>query len=229
MGHSLGGALASLLGATYGLPAVTFESPGERLAASRLHLPLPPPLVLQPPVEPLNFWHLPHFRFPWQHSPPDDPPVSAPPPSAPSPPPSQYPVATTHVYHNADPIPQGSCTGIGSPCAQAGYALETRCHLGQSIIFDTVNVLDWSVDVRKHTIKEVVHNVLEADVWWGDEPEPQGVFNTFWWWGKHSRREEDDKEKEKERKKRRNAEGNVPSPIIETDCIVRFTLSMSGF
>ena len=34
-------ALASLLGTTFGLPAVAFEAPGERLAAERLHLPLP--------------------------------------------------------------------------------------------------------------------------------------------------------------------------------------------
>ena len=41
IGHSLGGALASLVGITFGLPVVTFESPGERLAATRLHLPSP--------------------------------------------------------------------------------------------------------------------------------------------------------------------------------------------
>ena len=41
-GHSLGGALASLLGRTYGLPVVAFEAPGEMLATSRLHLPKPP-------------------------------------------------------------------------------------------------------------------------------------------------------------------------------------------
>lgn len=41
-GHSLGGALSSLLGRTYGLPVVTFESPGEMLASKRLHLPYPP-------------------------------------------------------------------------------------------------------------------------------------------------------------------------------------------
>lgn len=41
LGHSLGGALASLIGVTFGLPVVTFESPGERLAATRLHLPSP--------------------------------------------------------------------------------------------------------------------------------------------------------------------------------------------
>ncbi|KAF9014112.1 Alpha/Beta hydrolase protein [Cyathus striatus] len=129
VGHSLGGALASLLGATYGLPAVAFESPGERLAAQRLHLPLPPP-----PAEG-----------------------------------AQAPVPITHVYHTADPIPQGTCTGFGSPCAQAGYALETRCHLGQSIIFDTVSVLGWRVDVRKHVIKSVIHDVIELDdVVWDD-------------------------------------------------------------
>jgi putative lipase involved disintegration of autophagic bodies len=40
-GHSLGGALASLIGVTFGVPVVTFESPGEKLAAARLHLPSP--------------------------------------------------------------------------------------------------------------------------------------------------------------------------------------------
>jgi lipase ATG15 len=41
-GHSLGGAVSSLLGQTYGLPTVTFEAPGEALAAKRLGLPTPP-------------------------------------------------------------------------------------------------------------------------------------------------------------------------------------------
>jgi lipase ATG15 len=121
VGHSLGGALASLLGSTFGFPAVAFESPGERLAANRLHLPLPPP---------------------------------------------PFSVPVTHVYHNADPIPQGTCAGFGMPCAQAGYALETHCHLGKTILYDTVDKLGWRADVRKHIIKQVVLNVLEADVEW---------------------------------------------------------------
>ncbi|KAL9105328.1 MAG: hypothetical protein Q9227_009473 [Pyrenula ochraceoflavens] len=41
-GHSLGGAVTSLLGMTFGLPVITFEAPGEALAASRLGLPAPP-------------------------------------------------------------------------------------------------------------------------------------------------------------------------------------------
>lgn len=42
VGHSLGGAISSLLGQTYGLPVVAFESPGEALAAQRIGLPKPP-------------------------------------------------------------------------------------------------------------------------------------------------------------------------------------------
>ncbi|TKA65567.1 putative lipase ATG15-1, partial [Cryomyces minteri] len=41
-GHSLGGAVSSLLGLTYGLPVVTFEAPGEAMPAARLGLPTPP-------------------------------------------------------------------------------------------------------------------------------------------------------------------------------------------
>ena len=41
IGHSLGGSLASLLGATFGVPALAFEAPGEAMAARRLHLPSP--------------------------------------------------------------------------------------------------------------------------------------------------------------------------------------------
>ncbi|TLS22869.1 uncharacterized protein PpBr36_06068 [Pyricularia pennisetigena] len=41
-GHSLGGAVSSFLGLTYGLPAVTFQAVPEALAAGRLGLPVPP-------------------------------------------------------------------------------------------------------------------------------------------------------------------------------------------
>ncbi|RPA97791.1 alpha/beta-hydrolase [Choiromyces venosus 120613-1] len=42
VGHSLGGSVSSLLGQTYGLPVITFEAPGEALAAQRIGLPKPP-------------------------------------------------------------------------------------------------------------------------------------------------------------------------------------------
>lgn len=53
-GHSLGGAVASLLGRTYGLPVVAFEAPGEMLATKRLHLP-------QAPGIPKHLEHIWHF------------------------------------------------------------------------------------------------------------------------------------------------------------------------
>ena len=42
VGHSLGGSVSALLGMTFGLPTVTFEAPGDALAAARLGLPPPP-------------------------------------------------------------------------------------------------------------------------------------------------------------------------------------------
>ncbi|MBE3041030.1 hypothetical protein IMZ48_00265 [Candidatus Bathyarchaeota archaeon] len=50
VGHSLGGAVSSLLGLTYGIPVVTFEAVPEALPAGRLGLPAPPgsnPLIPQ--------------------------------------------------------------------------------------------------------------------------------------------------------------------------------------
>lgn len=41
-GHSLGGAVSSMLGLTYGLPVVTFEAVPEALPVGRLGLPVPP-------------------------------------------------------------------------------------------------------------------------------------------------------------------------------------------
>ena len=41
-GHSLGGAVCSFLGLSFGLPVTTFETPGQALAAARLGLPSPP-------------------------------------------------------------------------------------------------------------------------------------------------------------------------------------------
>jgi lipase ATG15 len=41
-GHSLGGSVAAMLGLTYGIPAITFESVPDALPANRLGLPIPP-------------------------------------------------------------------------------------------------------------------------------------------------------------------------------------------
>ncbi|KAI8369575.1 Alpha/Beta hydrolase protein [Radiomyces spectabilis] len=57
-GHSLGGAVASMVGQTFGIPTVTFESPGDRLASARLHLPHGPGAAKMP------LWHFGHTADP---------------------------------------------------------------------------------------------------------------------------------------------------------------------
>lgn len=71
----------------------------------------------------------------------------------------------THVYHNADPVPLGACIGASSTCYYGGYALETRCHLGKSIVYDTVNTegWKWAVDIRTHSIKVIIDSILSSN------------------------------------------------------------------
>ncbi|KAJ2662969.1 putative lipase atg15 [Coemansia sp. RSA 1199] len=125
-GHSLGGAVAGLLGITFGLPAVGIEAPGDRLAAKRLHLPVPPAGAAG---------RVPLF----------------------------------HVGHTADPVYMGVCSGRTSTCYYAGYAMESRCHNGQQLVFDTVARRGWRVDMRHHRINEVIYLALEP--WGNTDPE----------------------------------------------------------
>ncbi|KAK0554771.1 putative lipase atg15 [Tilletia horrida] len=125
-GHSLGGSLSALLGMTFGVPTVTFEAPGERMAAQRLHLPLPP-------TGPDS----------------DESPVA------------KLPI--THVYHTADPIAMGDCQGTGTICSTFGYAMESRCHTGKSIIYDTVKGLGWSSSINSHRISFLTDDLLTED------------------------------------------------------------------
>jgi lipase ATG15 len=39
------------------------------------------------------------------------------------------------------------------------------CHLGNSIIYDTVSEFHWGVDLRNHPIKVIIEQLLQAD--WG--------------------------------------------------------------
>ncbi|KAJ1962277.1 putative lipase atg15, partial [Dispira parvispora] len=119
-GHSLGGSVAGLIGHTFGHPVVAFQSPGELLAASRLHLPLGPAVDM-----------------------------------------NQVPI--WHFGNNADPIFMGTCTGATSSCYYGGYALESRCHLGQTCVIDMVKHKGWSVDIRNHRIAKVIDGVLIDD------------------------------------------------------------------
>lgn len=56
----------------------------------------------------------------------------------------------------------GVCNGVGSTCALGGYALESRCHLGNVVLYDTVTKLKWSVGVGNHAIRTVI-DLLSQD------------------------------------------------------------------
>ncbi|KAH9915246.1 alpha/beta-hydrolase [Epithele typhae] len=87
----------------------------------------------------------------------------------PSPPSTRH---VTHVYNTGDPIPMGTCTGSASTCYTAGVALETRCHLGQTVLYDTVTKLGWSVNVIHHGIVALIEGVLaKEDLVWGENGE----------------------------------------------------------
>ncbi|EJT96502.1 alpha/beta-hydrolase [Dacryopinax primogenitus] len=75
-----------------------------------------------------------------------------------------------HVYHTADPIAMGTCNGI-SVCSSAGFAMETRCHNGLVVRYNTVEEKQWSVDLRTHRISAVIDRVLSED-WQPGVPVP---------------------------------------------------------
>lgn len=117
-------------------------------------------------------------------------------------------------------------------------ALESKCHTGKTILYDTVTVKGWSVDVRTHRIGEIINKVL-ADPWPVDKevvdpsPSSQEVFSLcsdqdqkqveprFWnWWGwgrrgpgKGKGGEDDDDDGGWDK------HGGVPEAESEDDCI----------
>ncbi|KAG9118589.1 putative lipase atg15 [Ceratobasidium sp. 392] len=82
----------------------------------------------------------------------------------------------THVYNTADPIAMGVCNGPASLCYIGGYALETKCHLGQTIVYDTVSALHWSVNIQAHFIMTVTEQLLNED--WSEKVRK----GKRWWW-----------------------------------------------
>ena len=56
----------------------------------------------------------------------------------------------------------GVCNGVSSTCAFGGYALESKCHLGNVILYDTVTSRKWSVNIANHGIRAIV-DLLESD------------------------------------------------------------------
>ena len=38
--------------------------------------------------------------------------------------------------------------------------MESRCHLGEAIVYDTISNLSWASDIRTHTIQTVIEKLL---------------------------------------------------------------------
>ena len=102
----------------------------------------------------------------------------------------------------------GTCTGVTSFCSIGGFALESRCHLGQVILYDTVQKLNWSVNARNHGIKVVVDKLLADDSEWmtttttttTKDEETQEALSMFnWGWGRKKRGNTGDDDDDNER------------------------------
>lgn len=125
-GHSLGGALASLMGATVGAPVFAFESPGEKMYASRLGFKMLPQITNDTP-DTYTMAYLPTFHF----------------------------------GNIKDPLFVGQCVGKFSVCYLGGYAMESKCHMANKCMFDTV---DDKLDLQFHRIGHVITRlILPAD------------------------------------------------------------------
>ena len=166
-----------MLSHTFGVPSVSFESPGDLLPSRRLHLPLPPAFSSYSDTN-----------------------------------------LTTHVYHTADPIAMGVCNGALSTCAVAGFALESRCHSGKSIVYDTVGRLGWAVDVRTHSIRSVIEYLL-IETWVPRKKLASGGRSgRGWGWWPGKGKKPDDREEEPDMRSGKEGHG-VPEAGSEEECI----------
>ena len=95
---------------------------------------------------------------------------------------------TYHFGHTADPVYMGTCNGVFASCTLGGYAFESQCHTGFRCVYDTVGDKGWRVDIRQHTIINVISGVLEAyDTVPACEPDDECVDCSNWKFFKSNR------------------------------------------
>jgi lipase ATG15 len=110
-----------------------------------------------------------------------------------------------------------------SLCSIGGFALETRCHTGQVIRYDTVEKLGWSVDIRNHPIKVVLDRVFSEDGDWkpefneqiGEDDFGDEALFRFQRWGWWPGRKSDEEKEEKDGKRYR--EVPLPRAAVEVE------------
>ena len=136
----------------------------------------------------------------------------------------------------------GTCTGVASSCALGGFAVETRCHNGQVILYDTVQKLGWSVNIRNHGIKLILDRLFTEGADWKDEYNGEvddesgesGLLSVFdWGWGRKKREDPDEPEKKPMRevplpRPANEVEGTEGVCSVSFSCwVVALTLTMS--
>ena len=71
-----------------------------------------------------------------------------------------------HFGHTADSIMHGHC---GNLCWSFGYNVETKCHIGNSCIYDSKAKLGISDSIRTHQMSYIINNILPH--WKDDFPQ----------------------------------------------------------
>lgn len=70
-----------------------------------------------------------------------------------------------HIQHTSDPIPKGDC---GRLCSYFGYHIHTKCHIGNTCIYDSKNKLNISDSIFTHRSEYIINTI--APYWEMDMP-----------------------------------------------------------
>lgn len=62
-----------------------------------------------------------------------------------------------HFGHNADPIFLGNC---GSTCSLMGYYMNTKCHIGNTCLYDAKKELKYTESILNHRIDFILKNIF---------------------------------------------------------------------
>ena len=71
-----------------------------------------------------------------------------------------------HFGHNADPIFMGDC---GGTCNILGYNIYTKCHIGNTCVYDSKDKLKMGESLWNHRIHYVIDNIISQ--WQNNMPE----------------------------------------------------------
>ncbi len=115
--------------------------------------------------------------------------------------------------------------GALSPCGQFGYAMESKCHAGKSIVYDTTGLLGWSSSLLSHRVVTLTDDLLTMD--WSERVKKekgkgkgkskgqgeQGVVQSKWRWPWRGAGDEEGEPEDETDKL-----GSVPPRLSEDQC-----------